>query len=356
VSSFGFSGTNAHVLLEEAPLRPAEEVRAATRPQQLLTLSARSMPALQSLVTRYQQQLAQGQAAMSAAGFADFCFTANSGRGHMPQRLALVAASADQAATQLAAWHSGESVAGLVQGEAAGVEALRPVFLFTGQGSQYPGMGRELYAHSLVFRAVLEQCDALLRPHLEHSLLDVLFGERAEMAGLLDETAYTQPALFALEYALATLWQSWGIRPAAVMGHSVGEYVAACVAGVFSLEDGLSLIAQRGRLMQALPQNGSMAAIFAGEETVRTYLAPYAAQVDIAALNGPNNTVISGEQSAVAAVVADAQAQGIKSQRLNVSHAFHSPLMQPLLDEFGAIARTIDYQPPTQHLSSKLTG
>ncbi|MCC6456108.1 MAG: SDR family NAD(P)-dependent oxidoreductase [Caldilineaceae bacterium] len=350
VSSFGFSGTNVHLLLEAAPTSPVQP-QEVDRPLHLLTLSAKNQAALQTLASRYGQLLAQEK-----PDFADFCFTANAGRSHFSQRLALVAASTDEAQAQLAAFVTGEASPGLNSGEVPGTEAPEIVFLFSGQGSQYVGMGRELYTHSPVFRQVMEECDALLRPHLPHSLLSVLYGDDPAITALLDETAYTQPALFAVEYALAMLWQSWGIRPSAVMGHSVGEYVAACVAGVMSLGDGLRLIAQRGRLMQALPKNGGMAAIFADEATVRGLLAAYAGELDLAALNGPHNIVISGEQSAVATVLSEAQAQGIKSRQLNVSHAFHSPLMQPILDEFESIARAIPYHPPTLSLMSNLTG
>ncbi|MCC6456162.1 MAG: acyltransferase domain-containing protein, partial [Caldilineaceae bacterium] len=357
VSSFGFSGTNAHVLLEEAPRR--ERVTATARPRQLLTLSARSVAALHSLAERYQQQLAAQQDRLDTgsdtAGFADFCFTANVGRAHFSQRLALVVESAEQAQSQLAAWLGGESVPDLHQGEATGSD-LRPVFLFTGQGAQYVGMGRDLYAHSPVFRAVLDECDALLRPHLPHSLLSVLYGDDPALTALLDETAYTQPALFAVEYALAMLWQSWGIHPAAVMGHSVGEYVAACVAGVMSLGDGLTLITQRARLMQSLPKAGAMAVVYAGEARVRAQLAAYTQQVDVAALNGPNNIVISGERGAVEAVLAALGAEGVKAQRLNISHASHSPLMEAIEEEFEQEARQITFRAAQIPFVSNLTG
>ena len=198
-------------------------------------------------------------------------------------------------------------------------------------------MGRQLYETQPTFRAALDACAELLRPYLERPLLSVLYPNPG-VDSPLDQTAYTQPALFALEYSLAMLWRSWGVKPAAVMGHSVGEYVAACVAGVFSLADALKLIAERGRLMQALPQIGSMATVFADESRVAAALAPYANDVSIAAINGPQNVVISGATRALQEVLKLLRLAGIKSQPLNVSHAFHSPLMVPILEAFEETA------------------
>ena len=250
VSSFGFSGTNAHVVVEQAP-EPQPVPAILERPLHLLTLSAKSEKALEELAQRYEERLA----AHPTESLADVCYTANAGRSHFTSRLAVLAEATGQLRDQLAAFASGRVPAEILRGNGA-IAGPKPVaFLFTGQGAQYVGMGRQLYDTQPTFREALERCDALLRPYLEPSLLSLLYCAPAD-ASLLDETACTQPVLFAVEYALAELWRSWGIEPTVVIGHSVGEYVAACVAGVFSLEDGLKLVAERGRLMQALPRNG----------------------------------------------------------------------------------------------------
>ena len=346
VSSFGFSGTNAHLIIEEAPQRETAPVE-VERPLHLLALSAKGEPALRELARRF----AETPSVLETLGVSDICFTANTGRSHFSSRVALTADSIEQLRGKLAAVADGGTPVNTVSTK----NQPRAVFLFTGQGSQYAGMARQLYETQPSFRKTLDRCDEILRPYLNQSLISNLYPPPGAPS-LLDETAYTQPALFAVEYALAELWRSWGVEPTAVLGHSVGEYVAACVAGVFSLEDGLKLIAERGRLMGALPPGGEMAAVFADEARVTKAIAAHREAVSIAAVNGPKNIVISGAGAAVQAIVKSLEAEGIKSRRLVVSHAFHSPLMEPMLDEFERVASQVDFAAPQIGVVSNVTG
>ena len=340
ISSFGFGGTNAHVVLggwERKALSPAT----VERPLHLLTLSAKTPPALLELVKSYEKYLTN-----STASLPDICFTANTGRSHFDERLAIVAQSSEQLQEKLRAFSARQEAE--YQGQVHKNNKI--AFLFTGQGSQYVGMGRQLYETQPTFRAALERCAKILETELDTSLLELLYSSSEDT---LAQTAYTQPALFALEYALAQMWMSWGIQPDVVVGHSVGEYAAACIAGVFSLEDGLKLIAQRGRLMQALPQ-GEMAAVFASEAQVSAAIAPDT-PVAIAALNG-THIVVSGERGALKQAIATLRSQGVKVKRLKVSHAFHSPLMEPMLADFERAAHTVNYSSPRLDIIANVTG
>jgi acyl transferase domain-containing protein len=347
VSSFGFSGTNSHVILEEAPESARQTAIAAQGPQ-LLALSAENPEALRQLAERYQAYLTRDD----APALSDIARSAIVGRSHFAERVAVVASTAEEAAGRLAEFVRGNMAAGAAQGRTSGGTIPEIAFLFTGQGSQYAGMGLQLYATQPAFRASLEQCARVLDPLLGTSLLELISGTRPG----LDDTRFTQPALFAMEYALAQLWKAWGVEPSVVMGHSVGEYVAACIAGVFSLEDGLRLIAERGRLMSALPAGGAMAAVFCDGSRARSVLAAAPNKVDIAGTNGPQNTVLSGSVEAIEWVRSRLAAQGIESQRLNVSHAFHSHLMDPMLDAFEAFASQMRFSPPRIALVSNVTG
>jgi acyl transferase domain-containing protein/NADPH:quinone reductase-like Zn-dependent oxidoreductase/short-subunit dehydrogenase/aryl carrier-like protein len=357
VSSFGFSGTNAHLLLEEAPPRAAPRSDATpSRAQQLFVLSAQTPQALVAQASGLERALLERPDLPLPAVAATLAL----GRSPFVERLAVVADSVADLRAKLAAFAAGSGEGadlppGVVRGRAAGGGSPEIVFMFTGQGAQYAGMGRQLYDSEPVFKAAMDECDRLASPLLPQGLLATIFAAGDE-ARLLDDTAFTQPALFAVEYALAQLWRSWGVEPTAVMGHSVGEYVAACLAGVFSLADGLKLIAERGRLMNALPRDGGMAAVFADEATVRQAIGPDAPAIAIAAANGPQNTVISGRSDALEAVLKRLESQGVEAQRLVVSHAFHSPLMDPMLDAFEAVASTIAFSSPRIGLVSNVTG
>ncbi|NEQ10766.1 MAG: type I polyketide synthase, partial [Moorea sp. SIO4E2] len=266
VSSFGFSGTNAHAILEEAPIQVrsqksevgSEDI--AERPIHILTLSAKTQTALGELVGSYHNYLKTHP----ELKVADICHTANTGRAQFHHRLAVVASNQQELVEKLRQHQEGEEVGGIYSGELTNNTTVPKIaFLFTGQGSQYVNMGRQLYQQAPTFREAIHQCDEILsavETFQEKSLREILYPTDKDESGssLLEQTAYTQPVLFALEYALFKLWQSWGIKPNVVMGHSVGEYVAATVAGVFNLEDGLKLIAARGRLMQQLPSGGEI--------------------------------------------------------------------------------------------------
>ncbi|TSC24496.1 SDR family NAD(P)-dependent oxidoreductase [Corallococcus sp. Z5C101001] len=349
VASFGMSGINAHVLVEEAPaalrMAPAPE-----QPYHLLTLSAHAEDALRQLAGRYARHLP-----LSGHSLGAVASTTRSGRAHLPQRLALVAASPEEASRKLAEAAEGTLPPGARARRASSAERPKIAFLFTGQGSQYPGMGRQLYETQPTFRNALERCAGLLEGQLERPLLDVLFPADGAR-GLLDDTRFTQPALFAFEYALAELWRSWGVVPSAVLGHSVGEYAAACVAGVFSLEDGLRLIAGRARLMGELPRDGEMLSVQASLEELAPRLARHAHAVSIAAVNGPRSVVVSGPREVVRALAEQWEAEGVRTRRLEVSHAFHSPGQDPILRDLQQLAAQVSLSAPRLRLVSNLTG
>ena len=348
ISSFGFSGTNAHVIVEEAPRAEVEEPRAEAAEAHLLTLSAKTGPALERTARRIAGYLKEAPATRAV----DLCHTAAMGRSHFDHRLALVAGSTAELVKEL------ERALPALADTKARSSPPRSAWLFSGQGSQYERMGRALYEREPAFRAELQRGAALLRDHLDAPLEEVMFGgpDGAGDPSRIHQTMYTQPALFALEYALARQWQRWGIQPDAVMGHSVGEYAAACIAGVFSLEDGLKLIAARARLMQAQPSIGAMAAIVGDEATVLSVLEGMQGAPDIAARNRPNHVVISGRKEAVARAVSALSGLGMRCVPLQVSHAFHSELMDPLLADFREVARSIRFMPPQLPLCSNLTG
>ncbi|AOY84949.1 type I polyketide synthase [Moorena producens JHB] len=373
VSSFGFSGTNAHVILEEAPREGnrqqatgnSEDYRKGNsedyleRSVHLLTLSAKTETAFDELVSSYQNYLPTHP----ELGVGDICYTANTGRAHFNHRLAVVAQNQQELVEKLRQHQEGEEVAGIFSGKLPNnTTAPKIALLFTGQGSQYVNMGRELYQQASTFREAINQCEDILsrvETFQETSLREILYpADDSSGSSLLNQTAYTQPCLFALEYALCQLWQSWGIKPNVVMGHSVGEYVAATVAGVFSLEDGLKLIAARGRLMQQLPAGGEMVSVMANEAKILETLNAMSRsdKVAIAAINGPQSIVISGESEAVRAIATNLESLGIKTKQLQVSHAFHSPLMEPMLAEFEAVANQITYHQPRILLISNVTG
>lgn len=350
VSAFGASGINAHLLLEEAPDQPLTQA-SCRRPLHPLVLSAKSEPALRDLAARYAEQLAENPSASVEL----VCAAAATGRGHLRHRLGITAATNSEAVQQLNAFAAGQKLCEVYSGTTEGGSTPRVAFIFSGQGSQYRGMGQTLYNTEPIFHEAVDRCCRIASQFLEEPLLDVMYSS-ATAPSAIDRTAYSQPALFTIEYALASLLQSWGITPSAVMGHSVGEYAAACVAGVFSLEDGLKLMLERARLMQALPGEGSMAAVFASRQIVDQAIEPYSTRLAVAAVNGPGHTVISGELEALETVLASFARTGIESRKLTVSHAFHSQLIDPMLEEFETVAAGIKFSRPTIPVVSNLTG
>lgn len=346
VSSFGMSGTNAHVLLEEAPRnQAARTVSPIERKHHLLTLSAMSDGALRSQATRLAEHLAGSR----GENLGDVCFTSHAGRTHFAQRAAFVAETIEDLREQLRSW----GAEGATESLPAASRRPKVAFLFTGQGSQYAGMGRGLYETEPVFREALDRCAALLKKELPHPLLDVMWGAHTAE---LDQTRYTQPALFALEYALCELWRSWGVEPDVVIGHSVGEYAASCAAGGMSLEDAARLIAVRARMMQALEAEGAMLAVQAEPALVEPLLARLGREISIAAFNGPQSLVLSGRRALVDEAAKALAAEGVKVKPLNVSHAFHSALMEPMLEAFEREASQVKFRAPSLAWVTNLTG
>jgi acyl transferase domain-containing protein/acyl carrier protein len=353
VSSFGFSGTNAHVIIQEAPVGSGQLQLDATptapfdeRRFSVLPLSARSPAALEDLADGYRNWLA----AHPDATLTDVCFTAGAGRSHFEHRAALVVNSTESARELLGALIDGRPAPGLVRGDCS--DTPKTAWLFPGQGSQFAGMARELFETEPVFAETVTRCAAAVADVLERPLLDVIFDADGE--DTLRQTSYAQPALFAIEMGLARLWQSWGFEPDVVLGHSVGQYTAACVAGVFSLEDGALLLAERGRLFGSLPAGGRMAAIFASPERVESFTDEFPS-LSVAAYNGAN-TVLSGPATDLEQAVATLIAEGVRCDWLETSHAFHSALLEPVLDEFEAYANRFEYSTPQRTLVCNRTG
>ncbi|WP_189959868.1 type I polyketide synthase, partial [Streptomyces alanosinicus] len=346
VSSFGVSGTNAHLILEE-PAAAEPEPAAATGGPVPLALSAATDTALRAQAGRLLEHLADDPAVPPA----DLALSLATTRALLRHRAVLVAEDREEVLTALRALADGAESPAVHTGTADGG---RLALLFTGQGSQRVAMGRRLYETEAVFAAALDAAIGHLDLQLERPLREVLFAaEDSAEAALLNDTAYAQPALFAVEVALFRLLESWGVRPDHLAGHSIGELTAAHVAGVLSLEDAATLVAARGRLMQALPGGGAMTAVEASEEEVLPLLDD---TVGIAAVNGPRAVVISGAATAVEAVAARLAEAGHRTKALRVSHAFHSPLMEPMLEEFRQLAELLDYRAPRIPIVSTLTG
>jgi amino acid adenylation domain-containing protein len=343
VSSFGIGGTNAHVILEEAP---PVETSSSSRPWQLLTLSAKTGAALEKAT----QLLAEKLKGDAEVNLDDVSYTTQVGRQVFAHRRVALCADKANAVSVLESLEPARVLNGFKEGAPPSV-----AFLFPGQGTQYANMARQLYEREPVFASEIDKCVELLKTHLDLDLRDLLFPPEAqveEAARQLEQTAVAQPALFVVEYALARLWLSWGVKPAAMLGHSIGEYVAAHLSGVFSLNDALSLVVARGRLMQALP-GGAMLAVQLSEEQLRPRLHD---ELSLAAVNGLASCVVSGTVEMISAFETTLAEQGIPHTRLHTSHAFHSSMMEPILDEFAALVQRCKLHPPSVPYISNLTG
>jgi phthiocerol/phenolphthiocerol synthesis type-I polyketide synthase E len=336
VSSFGIGGTNAHVVLEEAPARAPTMAR---HDRQLLVLSAKTAEGLEHATKNLVAYLR----AHPDASLANVAYTLQVGRRAFRHRRAVAVREVSEAIDALSQPERPPVITSVHEGSA------RPVaFLFSGQGSQHSGMGRTLYATEPVFRDAFDRCADLLKPHLDRDLREL----RDCGADVVDQTRYAQPLLFATEYSLATLWMAWGIEPRAMLGHSIGEYVAAHLAGVLSLDDVLMLVAARGRLMQsALP--GDMLAVNLSADELRRRLTP---GVEIAAVNAPALCTVSGEREAIAAFAGQLANAGVEHRMLHTSHAFHSAMMEPVLASFREIVATVRLSAPKRRYLSNVTG
>ena len=345
VSSFGMGGTNAHVVLEEAPLPEPPAPSDSSRPAQLLVLSAATDEALRDSAGRLAARLA----AAPELPLADAAFTLQVGRQPLGRRRAWVCRDSIEAIAALEGFAAGE-------GAVTAARERRAVFLFPGQGAQHPAMGAALYRDEAQARRWIDRCADSLEPSLGLDLRRLLGIGLAdgEEAPPLDRTALAQPALFTLEYALARLWMSWGVEPEALLGHSLGEYVAACLAGVMDLDDALALVAERGRLMDALPP-GAMLAVPLAPDAVEQRLTGRPG-LALAAVNGPERCVVSGEPDAIAAFEDALAADDVPSRRLATSHAFHSPMMDGVLEPFRAAVSRVELRPPRIPIVSNVTG
>ena len=333
VSSFGIGGTNVHAVLEQAP---ASTPATASRKHQLLVLSARTKEALTAASSRLADHVGKG----TSQSLADVAWTLQNGRTEFPVRRFVTAGNGEEAEAALRRSFTPRRHEGGIR---------QVAFLFSGQGSQYASMGRDLYEGESAYRAAIDECASILDASIGLDLCKVLFeGSDEDLA----KTSITQPALFATEYAMAKLWQSWGIKPAAMMGHSIGEYVAAHLAGVMTLEEALLLVAERGRLMHAMPA-GSMATVQLSGDQVRSRLPD---GVEIAAINGPELTAISGPASALEAFLTRLETEGVGIRRLHTSHAFHSSMMDSALEPFRAAAAKIDLKEPQLPYISNVSG
>ncbi len=361
VSSFGFSGTNVHVVLEQAPGNNGKYETGVDKtitptqiknpPMHLLTLSAKTEKALNELAIKYEKHIKANQQLLPE----DICFSANAGRSHFIHRLAVVGDSTTQLCSRLTDFTNNTNEDGIITGLGQGQS--KPAFIFAGDCGQYRGMGLELYEVSSVFRKTIDNCQEILNRLFEQPVHNILHSvDNDSDTDLSDDIIYAWPTLFAVEYALAELWKSWGVKPSAVMGQGIGEYVAACVSGVFSLEDGFRLVLELARLIKTLPSDVMMIDVEASEEIIAAYIKPYSNDVFIATVNSDKSVVLSGKCKSIESVLVDIKNDEIKYRKLNAYHGVNTPLVNPILDKFKNTAEQVKYFEPRIRLISGVEG
>lgn len=349
VSAFGMSGTNSHIVVENAPSEPTHSSNGTTpkvreRSHHLLVLSGKSDEALQDLAQRYLDWFVENP----NISLADVCYTAGAGRKHFDRRAAFVVESVEHARSLLNDFLQGRKADGVFHGQAK--QSPKMAWQFTGQGSQYVGMAKSLYEAQPVFKKVLDDCEEALKEIRGVSLLEIIFENEEQ----LNQTTWTQPALYSIEIALAKLLQSWGLKPELVLGHSVGQFAASVVAGMMNWRDGLELISKRSQLTGDLPAGGAMAAVFLSDEEIQKRISDLSG-LSVAAYNGAH-CVISGPEKEIDQVLAKFKSEKIRGIKLKTSHAFHSSLLDPILDEFEKIAGQFDYQKAERPLVCNVSG
>lgn len=343
INGFGFGGSNAHIIIEEYKDKREKQSAYHDGIDYVLKLSAKTEKSLQSIARKYISYLEN----VEENAFSDIVYSADRGRTDLEHRLAIASDSVQSAVETLSAYVQGGE-AGRLFMRRKGLNYIKNrkvVFMFTGQGSQYLNMGKFLYETNELFKNELNRLDYMFKPYILKSIVNLIYG-KASTSETVDRTLYSQPIIFSVEYALYKFWESLNVVPSVVIGHSIGEYVAAVVAGVISLEDAVKLVSARGRLMDSVEEKGLMATIFASESTVIKMLEGYEDRIAIAALNSPETCVISGYEAQVEEVLLKAEEKGIRVSRLKVSQAFHSMLMDPILDDFHEIAAQIIYNEP----------
>ena len=355
VSSFGFGGTNAHVVVEEAPQLPEVRQVVDEKPGRLylLPLSGHSPMALRSLADAYREYLAAADGQPSVA-LRDICYTASVRRTHYDQRLAVVGDCHRTMAEQLQSFLQGENRRGVASGRRVVGRQTNIAFVFSGQGAQWRGMGRDLLQEEPVFRTAIERCDQLLRQYAPWSLLAGLMADDSGLS--LEQTEVAQPVILAVQVALAELWRSWGVTPAAVVGHSLGEIAAACIAGVMSLEDAIRTAYHRGRLMERASGLGGMLSIEMPVAQVEGALDAFGDRLSVAAINSPQSTVVSGDLFALEELMRSLRQRGVSCSRLRGDYAFHSPHMEPLRDELVQALQGVDRRQAVTPIFSTVTG